>query len=178
MSRVITTGYTWVSGATVTADRLNQMVNSATLDAEPQVLTVENTTYTAISALTPNDNTIPDIGEGTEILSLAITPASTASRIRAQFSGSMGSSANAYVGVFALYRGTTCISAKAIYGALAAPHDVTFDVVDSPASASAQTYSVRLGLATASQTVYINGVGSRLLGGAQKQVLTLTEIKG
>lgn len=142
------------------------------------VLQCLQTTYTANTNLTtalPIDDTTPTISEGAEALSLSITPASTSSRILC-FACLWGSSSVPMA--VALFRGSTCINAAStVQGGSTV--GVTFPplvTLDSPASASAQTYSVRVGT-NAGTAMRLNGTTTaRQFGGAAACTLTLVEL--
>jgi hypothetical protein len=77
--------------------------------------------------------------------------------------------------VVALFRGTTCIQAGAFRTTVSM--GLTLSFLDSPASASSQIYSVRVGPATGGTTVRLNGTDSaRRFGGASSCTLTVSEI--
>lgn len=143
------------------------------------VLQCLQTTYTTNADLTtaiPIDDTVPTSSEGTEVLSLSITPASSSNKILALvdlFGGAGGSTTPA----MALFRGSSCIAAKVWTAMTAATvHDGNLIFLDSPATTSATTYSVRVG---AGATIRLNGTSaSRLFGGVGVCTLTLLEIKG
>lgn len=143
-----------------------------------QNVTATLETYLAVTANTPAvDDSVPLVSEGTQVVACSITPSSASSKVRVCFNGSATGSSGGVSQVLALFRDSTCIGAKVFsnYGAYST--DMTFDVIDSPATTSAVTYSVRAGVQSG-QVMMINGVSARYFGGAQKQVLTLTEIKG
>lgn len=131
----------------------------------------QTTSRSALSANTiPNDGTIPQITEGTEILSTTITPSSVSARIRIN------------VVVPTYVDGVNCVAALFIAGtndalavdykfvtasgspAVAAAFVIQFEHV--PGSASSQTYSVRCG--PVSGTLYINGNTSTQPYGAKQ----------
>jgi hypothetical protein len=141
-----------------------------------QVVSEEYTTFSNTSAVIPVDNTVPVSTEGEALMSKAITPASASNKVLVRFSGCATAGTATTTMTFALFRGTTCIAAKVVTNAGVGAADVTFDVLDSPASASAVTYYVRYGAQSGYSTI-INGAGSRIFGGIQKQVLTLMEVK-
>jgi hypothetical protein len=140
---------------------------------------VQYTTRATPSSVIPNDGTIPQISEGTEILSVSITPQSVTNRIRAT------------VVVPAYVDGLNAAAALFIAGtndALAVSHrfvtasgspavatDFTIVFEHVPGSTSAQTYSVRVG--PASGTLYINGnTSTQPYGAKQISALVLEEI--
>lgn len=141
-----------------------------------QSLTNTNVTQSNPTTTIPRDDTVPLVSEGTEILSQAITPADNTNQVLARASVFAALSTNVVI-VIAMFRGSTCIGAIAHRHSTADAETVlTIEVLDSPASASAQTYSVRVGPSNAG-TVYVNGLSTgRLFGGVAPCTLTLMEI--
>ena len=141
----------------------------------------EYTANTSITAVIPYDDTIPQNTEGTQILSVSITPKKTTSRIRATFRA-FGASDGTTGGLVlaALFRNST---ADALNGTAAACLTTTNGLVnltityeDSPGSTSAQTYNVRIG-PNAAGNARINGnSGARIFGGVARATLVLEEI--
>ena len=156
---------------------------AAALAASPQVVKqCLQTTYATnadITAQIPGDDTPPLIGEGTEILSQAITLADNTNKVLVEVGIHGSTSTNNGDIVVAVFRGSTCIQAirsrcttADFPMAISAPA-----ILDAPASASAQTYSVRVGPVGAI-TIRMNGsTGGRNFGGASHCTLTLTEIE-
>lgn len=139
-----------------------------------QVLQTTNTANTDLSTTIPQDDTTPTSTEGTSILSQAITPASTSSRILCEVA--LFGVADDESLIVALFRGTTCIDVKVGFGAFVdRPTQISMSYIDSPATTSSTTYSVRVGASAG--TARINGTStSRLFGGAAKATLILTEL--
>ena len=145
--------------------------------------TVKGTPYTANSNLTatiPDDDRIPQIGEGTQIISASITPSSASNRILIRFSGFAAASSGS-TGVIALFRDST---ANAIYasaqhsGSGGTSQQILVDYEDLPATTSATTYSIRFG-PVGGQTWRFNGDASnRYFGGSAAANIFLQEIKG
>ena len=138
----------------------------------------EYTTNADITAQIPQDDTIPQNTEGTQILSVSITPKSATNRVRATFFG-WGSSAALTGASAALFRNSNAnaIDAMGITFA-AAYYSLPFMLIfeDSPGSTSPQTYAVRVGPAGA-VTMRMNGVHTnRVFGGSSRCVLVLEEI--
>lgn len=139
------------------------------------------TTYATNADITtqiPSDDTSPLSSEGTEILSLAITPADNTNKVLVEVEVFGASNTNNTDIIVAVFRGTTCIQAVQSRAPTAAfPLTISTNVLDSPASASAQTYSVRVGPVGA-VTIRMNGnAAGRFFGGSSKCTLTLTEIE-
>ena len=133
------------------------------------------TTYADQTTAIPTDNTIPQNTEGTEIMTVSITPTSTSNilLIEAFVSGSLSASAN---GVVALFQDTTanalsaCTAGPAIYVVMPLTHSMT------AGTTSSTTFKIRTGPNTGH--FYVNGTGSaRLFGGVSACRLRVTEIK-
>lgn len=131
-------------------------------------------TNTNLSTALPYDDTVPQSTEGTEVLSQAITPRNANSKFLV-FATVFGDTDVQSLNV-ALFRGTTCINAAAANQTTEA--NVPLQLLDAPASASAQTYSVRVG-PTSGNTARLNGTTSaRRFGGTSTCALTVMEIAG
>ncbi|HYD17061.1 MAG TPA: hypothetical protein VEF76_01115 [Patescibacteria group bacterium] len=132
-----------------------------------------------LSANIPNDDTLPQSSEGTEILSASITPSSASSTIEVEFRG-FGSAAGTANIVSALFRdaGAGAIAASAgIAGTANLPGAISLSYQESAASTTARTYRVRVG--SSSGACRLNGTTSgRLYGGAGAATLIVREIKG
>jgi len=142
-----------------------------------QFLQTVNTSTTSMTAPIPLDNTTPLSTEGTQILSQAITPASTISKVfcEVSFLGSINAVSEIDVSMF---RDTTCIQAASNMVS-AANRIVTFsfNFLDSPTSTASVTYSVRAGPPSSARTVYLNANSlTGVFGGTASCTLTLTEV--
>lgn len=131
-----------------------------------------------IAGTTPVDDTIPQIGEGTQILTLTTSaPASSSSKFLVQFEGQFTAGA-ALEFVAAIHAGGAAVAAKV--GRIQASgemYDMAINYIHSPGSASAQTYSVRVGNAGGT-AMRLNGTtAARRLGGVSGASLTVTEIR-
>lgn len=137
----------------------------------------------ALSATIPADDTIPQVGEGSEVVSATITPRDTNSRIRITFNGQGYCQTASATGVMALFKdgAANAIYAKAIPGnnntGTWVSNDWSFVFEHAPSTTSLITYSVRVG--ASSGNFFMNGTSSgRLLGGVSKAVLVVEEIAG
>jgi len=137
------------------------------------------TTNTNLTAIIPSDDTIPQISEGTEILSATITPRFVDSIIHLHFDGFGSRDATGHWGT-ALFRNpvTDCLKATMSYSSLAGVMVASgIDWIDSPATLSATTYTIRVGPGTAG-TIRMNGAASaRYFGGKAACTLVAEEIK-
>lgn len=142
------------------------------------------TTNTNLTANIPGDDTVPQQTEGTEILSVSITPQSTSSRLRITFRGFGASStnnaelicalfqdavANALTGVAVTAGDGGTLSAANIMQPLLLIHEFV------PGSLVATTLKVRVGANTG--TMRMNGTAAaRRFGGVAFASLLVEEI--
>lgn len=137
------------------------------------------TANTSITTIIPQDDTVPLISEGTEVLSLSITPSQTSSLLRCRFFG-FGSSGTGVINlVAAMFRDSTCVNAVTTTVPTANyVMPISMQITDAPATTSAVTISVRVGPGAAA-TIRLNGSpAGRLFGGAAAATLTVEEIAG
>ena len=136
-------------------------------------------TYTANSSLAANipaDNTIPQIGEGTQVISRSYTPKISTSTLRVRFTG-QGSCDTVNNFVAAIFNGgANAISAQniniTVISNLAA---VALEGSYAPGSVAAQTISVRVGCNSGNAAM--NGFpGGGRMGGASIATLTIEEV--
>lgn len=143
----------------------------------------ENTTFTTITAAIPDDDTIPQNTEGTEVLTATITPSSASNKVLVSVviqgntqldNGNNGS-------VAAVFTGSNANAIAASYSQSFRAMNTIQPIVylHSPNTTSVITYKVRVG-AILSGNFYLNGsyLGAARLGGTMRSTLTLQEIKG
>lgn len=128
----------------------------------------------------PLDDTIPQITEGTEFLTAAITPTNASNILQIDVVLSLSNSAGAGTMIAALFRDATAnalacgAQVQANSGVLTQvriTHRVT------AGSTAATTFRVRAGFSTAA-TVTLNGaLGARLFGGVIVSSITITELR-
>jgi hypothetical protein len=151
----------------------------------PARVYAETATRTAISATIPVDNTIPQISEGTEVLSLSITPKRTTNKIKLRFTCQVSSSVNAHViAVAALFVAGTndALAATLTYATdanqtayLIGLGNLILEYEHTPGVTTSTTYSVRLG--NSAGTFYINGTSvDGVLGGVIRATLSAEEL--
>lgn len=135
-------------------------------------------TYNNTTTAMPIDDSIPQITEGGEVLTAAITPTSATNIIRiiAEFSGA--SSPNLITGVALFKVGTAAALAAS---PLALPTDARFGTVvfshELVAGGTSEiTFSMRAGNAAGSTTYFNGSKDGRYFGGVMKCALTLQEI--
>lgn len=131
-----------------------------------------------LSTTIPNDDTVPQSTEGTEIVTASITPTSATSVIEVEFRGFAACSTAANL-ITALFKdsgaGALCAFASTA-GGVNLPGNCSLLYHETAGSTAARTYKIRVGLN--SGTCRLNGTTSgRLYGGAAAASLVLREIK-
>lgn len=171
-------GADWITWCTVDTSNNRITVPADNLPAGTVVGRAydDYTTHAALVALVPGDDTVPQVGEGTEILSVAITPVRAADRVRVRVAiwGQLASASDyAILSVFRNGGANAIKTVAGLQGNLVNGLELEFE--DSPASAAAQTYSVRVGGVIGA--LYLNGSTSgRLFGGASSCTLVLEDV--
>lgn len=138
-------------------------------------VSAEYTTFTGFSVTIPTDDTIPQSSEGTQLLSVSITPSSATNKLRARY---MFWAAASSIGVAALFNGgANAIQVTAGTMSTGSLMPFSGEVEITAGTTSAVTISLRVG--AQSGTMYVNGIitPSRLFGGASRAVLVVEEIK-
>jgi hypothetical protein len=166
---------TLIPAAMVAADVATQ--------AELEVIQVVGNQTGAVAtgtATIPLDDTIPQITEGTEFLTQAITPTLASSILQVDVTIVVNSNFAGSVSVIAaLFRdaGASALAAvPAVSGTSLGYTTISFRHRVAAGSTAATTFRVRVGSGSAS-TVTINGSGgARQLGGAMASSITVTEL--
>lgn len=134
---------------------------------------------TGITAVIPIDDTIPQQGEGTQLLTATISPKATTNRLRVTVSGS-GGTASIAQSVCAIFRDAIANALHSVVISTADASNIpnfstTFEFV--PGTTSPVNINVRFGPNTGG-TFYPNATvgGARLLGGNAKITLVVEEI--
>lgn len=155
-----------------TLDRLNRQYN---------VIQVLNTQTGAVATGTttiPNDDTIPQNTEGTEFMTLAITPTNASNKLIIEVNAMLSSSTQDNI-IMALFQDSnanalTAISASAYVGTAAVNmrimHYMTAGTV------SATTFKIRAGTGAAATTTFNGQSGARKFGGVMNSGITIWEI--
>lgn len=135
-------------------------------------------TVVTLSATTPHDDTIPQNTEGTEVITVSITPSSATNRLRIEFDApSIGTASTSQV-TAALFQDSTAGALAAGYSLPSGNSATTSRLVHEMAAGttSATTFKIRIGVA--SGTAYVNGnySGTRVYGGVSAARLRVTEI--
>ncbi|WP_283195484.1 hypothetical protein [Rhizobium sp. AN80A] len=169
------------AGAGVTEEISPAELRDLFFPAGSVIQSVSATPYTTsadLSANIPIDDTIPQITEGTQILTVDVTPKAANSKLRIRFTGNVAAKAVAQPIAYAIFNGGAN-AIKAGYIAIAdSGHgaNLTGEVEYSPGVTTTQTISVRVGAGSGS--IRMNGSSAaRLFGGVSASTLIVEEIK-
>ena len=138
------------------------------------------TTYTSTSATIPFDDTIPQNTEGTELMTLAITPKSATNRLRIEFSATFRDGGTSGAMAVALFQDSTADALQTrpmIFTATDSSQVMYFEYEMAAGTTSATTFKIRYGVSAGSITIYVNGNRTaRQFGATQAAWLTITEL--
>ncbi len=140
-----------------------------------QVSTFVATVATGTTQI-PADDTIPQITEGDQYISRAITPANAANELEVEVEFCGSNSVNNYLSI-ALFRdaGANAVASRVMVAGASTLGSQKFTYYVTAGSTSATTFTVRAGPSGAS-TVTLNGTsGSRLFGGVVVSSIVIKE---
>jgi hypothetical protein len=145
-----------------------------------QVVRDSDATYSSLTTDLPCDNSIPQITEGEEVLSVAITPVNASSTLRIRFMANLGASSASNVGA-ALFVDATAAALRATGTRITSASGTTPIVLEhalTAGSTTARTYRIRVGPDVGgAATVFVNGDNSsRIFGGVDAATLEVEEI--
>ena len=124
----------------------------------------------------PVDNTPPLISEGVQIMSQTVTPASTTSKFVIQFAASFASGTASRTMTIAVFRGNTFIGCTTnLFDVANQNEPLSLNIVDSPATTSAVTYSIRIGTSS-NATWYLGRTSAATYGGTNPSGWIISEI--
>ncbi len=145
-----------------------------------QIVVTQTGAVATGSTIMPLDDTIPQIGEGDQYMSVAITPKSATSKLLIQVVASLdhnlGSANNI---VMALFQDSTNNALAAVYSASSAQFEGMTLVLNyemTSGTTSATTFKLRAGPALASVVTFNGANTARLLGGVMASSIIIKEI--
>lgn len=150
----------------------------ATAGSTIQVVSTQVSALATGTTQTPCDDSIPQITEGNEYMTLAVTPTSATNMLKVDVVFGYADSVTDRV-VIGLFQGTTANAIAAVSdqrGGANEPAVLSFSHYVTAGTTGALTFSVRAG--GQGGTISFNGLsGSRILGGVYASSMTITEIK-
>jgi hypothetical protein len=152
---------------------------SLTVGVYQTVMTQTGAAATGTTVI-PFDDTIPQITEGNEYMTLAITPKSATSRLVITVSVFIASTAAANTGlIMALFQDASAnalTAASAVNTATNSPVQLTLTHTMTSGTTSATTFRVRAGCNAAGTTTFNGSGGARILGGAYASSIVIQEV--
>jgi len=148
-----------------------------------QVQSASYATYSgAINTVIPIDDTVPQNTEGTEVITVTITPNKSGNTLVIDgvimLSSNFNGSSDMAVSLFQDSTAAAIWSGTARSSTLNATTLVPIKHVLQAASASPTTFKIRVGVSVGTYSIFVNGdTSSRLFGGASKTWLTVTEFQ-
>lgn len=125
----------------------------------------------------PFDNTIPQITEGNEYMTLAVTPTSAASKLKIDVVLQLSNTvANWYIAALFQDATASALAATCTYQATAGGGvEIAFSHSMTAGTTSATTFRVRAGGTFAGTTTFNGNAGTGLFGGVTASSITITE---
>lgn len=143
-----------------------------------QIVTFQTGTVATGTTVIPIDNTIPQITEGDQYMSLAITPTNALSTLEIDVSANISNSAGVGL-VTALFQDVIAngLAAQVIYQAQVTGNVLmTFKHVMTAGTTSATTFKVRCGSSAAGTTSFNGGLSvGQIFGGVMASRITIKE---
>jgi hypothetical protein len=142
-----------------------------------QVVTYQTGAVATGTTILPVDNTIPQITEGDQYLSLAITPTNVNSTLEIDIEFVVASSVGQFMGV-ALFQDATVGAIAAAANIIPAPGHmvvIKFKHVMASGSLLATTFKVRAGSNAAGTTTFNGTAGVQIFGGVCASRITIKE---
>lgn len=183
-----TLGYlTWASGLTTAGtwdtapSKVQQFGPGVTLPGRlVQSVYQVYTTYGSTGTTIPNDDTIPQSSEGTQLITATITPVDAANvlALKAHVDGTVSSGAWILAAIFRDSAANAIAMGRNYQGTVNATAQVNIDWRVLADAATATTFKLRAGPGTGSVTVYFNGTSAgRIGGGTLHSFITISELQ-
>ena len=155
-------------------------VNAVVTGKVLQVVNFQTSAVATGTTLTPNDDTIPQNTEGTEFMTLAITPTSASSKLKIDVATFICGSDTIRL-TTALFQDSTANALAAVmstpgFANIGGSGPSGFTHYMTAGTTSATTFKVRIG-GNSSVTITLNGqAGTRRFGGVASSSITITEV--
>ena len=182
LAEVGASGQVWVDDATpntlmFTNDAgTDEQLSGLGYQSVVQVVNVTDGEVATGTTTTPDNDTIPQITEGNEYMTLAITPKSATNilKIEVVWVGAVTSAARKAI---ALFQDSTADTLAVVYSYMPAgqSNSNTFVHYMTAGTVSATTFRVRVGSSNAGTTTFNGDAGNRYYGGRMSSSITITE---
>lgn len=169
-----------VDALTIDANgRLTEIIRTgnASVGKVVQIVRVQSGALATGTLTIPYDDTIPQITEGNEFMTLAITPTATTNILKIDVVGNGGIGNDGSHWMVALFVGTTAnaLAADAAHNDISSMMNVKFTHFVLAGVTSELTFRVRIGGNEAGTTTFNGGAGARRFGGVSSSSITITE---
>jgi hypothetical protein len=158
--------------------KVNSAADSVAAGQTVQVVNTQTGALDTGTTVTPGDDTIPQITEGDEYMTLAITPTSATNKLKIDVvvNGQSGSNGNS---VIALHQDSTANALAAVYEntGTGESNPLSFTHFMDAGTTSSTTFRVRAGCTGAATYTFNGAASARLLGGVMASSITITEIQ-
>ena len=174
-----------VTGVTTTQVSNNtKLATTAYVDrvAVQQFVIGSDATVASNNTTIPYDDTIPQSGEGSQYLSVSITPKSATSKLLIEVEFNCTISDVSQFAVVSLFQDATANALKAVgagfvsSGGSVSMETVSFSYEMTSGTTSATTFKVRAGTGSGAQLTMNGGGGARFFGGVCESHISITEI--
>lgn len=152
--------------------------SSAPRQAVYQIVTSQSGAVATGTGTIPLDDTIPQISEGNEFMTLAITPTNVNSKLEIDITIVISLSTATSTAIVALFQDSTANALAATYQAQSIATGAmtfTFKHIMTAGTTSSTTFRVRAGATGASTTTFNGLSGGRMLGGVTASRMTIKE---
>jgi hypothetical protein len=169
-----------LTNKSIAATQLTGTIAAAALPAGSvlQVVSSKTSTMSTTTANIPQDNSIPQITEGAQFLSLAITPKSATNTLVFNINLAAGANVAGTTYVVALFQDSTANALCTNWTTVAGVnyiHPISMNYFMTSGTTSSTTFTVRAG--PGQNTLTVNGVGAAAyFGGTLFSSITITEI--
>lgn len=137
------------------------------------------TSVITIATATTLDDSIPQNTEGTEVITVSITPTSTTNRLRIEFNAPTIGTASSGALVAALFQDTTANALAAGYAYSSGPSAAPLSLTHEMAAGTTASTTFKIRLSCQSGAAYLNGnlnLGTRAFGGVSAARLRVIEL--
>jgi hypothetical protein len=147
--------------------------------AQIQMVSVETGAVATGTTIIPLDDTIPQITEGDQYMTLAITPKSATSKLVVEVTAAFANTVTNANIVAALFQDATANALAAVVISQSVPNGfntITFRHVMTSGTTSATTFRVRAGGTVASTTTFNGNASARFMGGVMASSIVIREV--
>lgn len=143
-----------------------------------QVVNIQDGEVSTTTTTIPLDNTIPQITEGGEFMTLAITPTDANNQLKIEIvvNGSISTGATPIAALFQDSTADALASAWSNNGGSGDLTQISFTHFMTAGTTSETTFRVRAGMSTGGTFTFNGRSGSRFFGGTMASSITITEI--